>query len=177
MLNVDLSRNLASTPPPQLAGALENIFASLENQFSQMPNIIVLTSQNQKLPQGISSRDLVFNFTAGGELQVGVYNGSQIVYASFGTFTGTITDSQHGQRSGGNLHPDATNTTPGFLSIAFFALLTKLSGFASLQNSTTPPSVTQLPNDGNWGFIHDTVGGNYYLAYNFAGTVKSVQLT
>ena len=176
MLNLDLARNLATTPPAQLPAQLESIFSRLENQFNQMPSISTLNSRNNTLPPNSTTGDVVFDIT-GGELKIGVSNGQQIIYASLGSFTDTITDAQHGSRAGGTLHAEATGVLAGFLSSAFFLLLTKLSGFASLQNSTSPPSVTQLPNNGDWGFVHDTSAGKYYLAYNFAATVKSVELT
>jgi hypothetical protein len=39
------------------------------------------------------------------------------------------------------------------------------------------PTTTQFPNDKDWGFHKDTIGGVIYLAWNLGGLIQSVQLT
>lgn len=104
-----------------------------------------------------------------GELKAGIYNGAEVVYASFGSFTGAITDDQHGPRAGGDLHPDATTAVSGFMSGAD---KTKSDRYKGDTSSAAPASTTEYPADGDWGFHTDTAGGTYKLAKNLGGVIK-----
>lgn len=45
--------------------------------------------------------------------------------------------------------------------------------FVGLTTTTAVPSLTEFPNDGDWGFHNNTAGPPFlYLAYNLGGTVK-----
>lgn len=87
---------------------------------------------------------------------------------------GTITDTQHGPRSGGNLHPTATTTVAGFMSAGDRIQLAHYKGDTS---AAGPATTTQYPADGDWGFHTDTVGTTYKLAKNKAGTIFTTPLT
>lgn len=50
------------------------------------------------------------------------YNGA-VTFPDVSTFSGTITDAQHGARSGGTLHAAATGSVAGFMSAADKALI------------------------------------------------------
>lgn len=47
-------------------------------------------------------------------------------------------------------------------------------GFTS---QASPPSVTELPNDGDWGFFTNTAIPASYIARNFSGTIKKATMT
>lgn len=173
MARIFLSSSLAGTPSEQLQGALETIFQQLEDQINAGTAIISLNEGNQKLPEGMANGDVIFNLT-GGELRAGVFNGVQVVYASFGSFTGAITDTQHGNRAGGTLHPVATVTVAGFMSAADKVKTDHYKGDTS---SAAPASITEYPTNGDWGFHTDTVGVTYSLAKNKGGTIFKVLLT
>ena len=51
------------------------------------------------------------------------------------------------------------------------------SGYQGDTISGGVASLTQYPNNGDWGFHTDTAGGTYKLAKNLAGVIKSVALT
>jgi hypothetical protein len=112
-----LDDSLVSVPAGDLLTQLQFILHQLQDQLNANPVIASLTQPDQPLPQGMISGDVVLN-VQNGELRIGVFNGVQVLYADFGSFTGTITDSQHGTRSGGNLHALATTLLAGFMSAA-----------------------------------------------------------
>lgn len=47
----------------------------------------------------------------------------------------------------------------------------------SRTSSSSDPTTTQYPNDGDAGIHKNTSSGNIYLAYNNAGSIVKVQLT
>lgn len=50
--------------------------------------------------------------------------------------------------------------------------------FVGRTSSTNPPTVTEFPNDGDWGFHVDTTGTDtYYIAINYAGVVQYLSFT
>lgn len=89
------------------------------------------------------------------------------------SLSGTISDGQHGSRGGGNLHADTTDSTAGFMSAAD---KTKADNYLGDTSAAGPATVTQYPNDGNWGFHTDTAGSTYSLAKNKAGTIYTTLL-
>lgn len=173
MPRIFLSSSLSGVPSEQLQGAIETIFQQLEDQINAGAAIVSLNDSNQKLPQGMENGDIVFNLI-GGELRAGVFNGVAVIYASFGSFTGAITDAQHGNRAGGTLHPDATTGVSGFMSAADKVKANHYIGDTTAAGIAT---VTQFPNDGDWGFHTDTVGVTYKLAKNKGGTIYTTLLT
>lgn len=172
MSRIFLTSQLAGTPTADLKPWLQTIFQQLEDQINAGPSIASLTTAQQALPVGMISGDLVFDIR-NGELQVGVFNGISVLYASFGSFTGAITDAQHGTRSGGNLHAAATPTLAGFMSNGDKA---KLDTYKGVLSGAAAPSLTQFPSPGDWGYYTDTTGPTSYLAVNFAGTIKTTVL-
>ncbi len=172
MPRIYLTETLSTTMPDDLAIAVERVFAQLQDQLNENPVIAALNETNRKLPVGMQNGDLIFD-SKGGELKVGIYNGVNILYASFGSFVGAITDSQHGSRSGGSLHPAATSSVAGFMSGADKS---KSDNFLDDTSSVLPPSLTEYPGNKDYGFHTDTNTGFTYLARNFSGTIKSVQL-
>lgn len=172
MARIFLSSSLAGIPAEQLHTAVETIFQQLEDQINGGTDVSSLNDLNQKLPEGIRSGDVVFNLS-GGELRAGIYNGVSVIYASFGSFTGAITDSQHGNRAGGSLHPAATTAIAGFMSAADKIKADHYKGDTS---ATGPATTTQYPADGDWGFHTDTVGITYKLAKNKGGTIYTTLL-
>lgn len=173
MARVFLDSSLKNFPKDQLRAGIETIFQQLEDQINDGADIISLGDGNQKLPEGMRRGDIIFNLQ-NGELKAGVYNGADVVYASFGSFTGAITDTQHGTRSGGNLHPNATTSVSGFMSGAD---KTKLDRYKGDTSAAGPATTTEYPTDGDWGFHTDTVGGTYELAKNKGGTIFTTLLT
>lgn len=173
MPRIFLTESLSTTMPDTLAVAVERIFASLQDQLNGNPAIAALNDTNRKMPVGMQNGDLIFD-SKGGELRVGIYNGINVLYASFGSFVGAITDSQHGTRSGGTLHPVATSSVAGFMSAADKS---KSDNFLGDTSSALPPAVGDYPSNKDYGYHTDTNTGFVYLARNFLGTIKSVQLT
>lgn len=173
MARIFLSSNLTNTNSEQLPAALQTLFQQLEDQVNQNTDVVSLTENNQTLPEGIRIGDIIFSLK-NNEVKVGIFNGKEPIYASFGTITGEITDGQHGTRSGGNLHPDATTSISGFMSGADKTKVNKYKGDTS---SGAPASTTEYPADGDYGFHTDTVGLTYNLAKNKAGTIYTSLLT
>lgn len=85
-----------------------------------------------------------------------------------------ITDAQHGDRGGGNLHAVATPSEAGFMSGADKSKSDHYQGDTS---AAGPATISQYPSDGDWGFHTDTVGSTYKLAKNKGGTIFTVALT
>lgn len=173
MFRVFLSSSLSGISSDQLQGAIETIFQQLEDQINSGTAITSLNEGNQKLPEGIRNGDVVFNLI-GGELRAGLFNGVSVIYASFGSFTGAITDAQHGNRAGGLLHPSVTSTIAGFMLAADKIKIDHYKGDTTAAGVAT---VTQYPADGDWGFHTDTVGVTYKLAKNKGGTIYTTLLT
>ena len=173
MPRIFLDSSLQGVSVEDLKSYVEKVFQQLEDQINSGTNITSLSDTQQTLPQGMLTGDLIVNLQ-NGELRIGMFNGVEVVYSSFGSFVGAITDSQHGTRSGGNLHPIATQTVAGFMSAA-----DKLEADHHLPESSGPGMATVLeyPNDGNWGFYTDTVGSLYYLVKNKSGVIYSTLLT
>jgi hypothetical protein len=44
-------------------------------------------------------------------------------------------------------------------------------------SGTASPTTTQWTNDGDWGIHVETDANKVYLAYNYGGTIKKVELT
>ena len=149
------------------------IIQQLEDQINNGPSIASLSDSNRTLPLGMISGDLIFD-SQNGELRIGIYNGATVLYASFGSFVGAITDTQHGTRSGGTLHPVATTSVAGFMSGGDKI---KSDQYKGQTTSATGPTTTQFPAAGDWGFHQDNTGPTYYLAANWAGVIKSVVMT
>lgn len=63
--------------------------------------------------------------------------------------TGTISDTQHGSRSGGTLHSAATTVTPGFMSAADKTKLDGISSGAALVHDYQFGRSTQVPGAGS----------------------------
>lgn len=173
MARIFLDSSLKNLDPKQFKSGLEAIFQQLEDQINEGTSVTAISDGDLKLPTGIRRNDLVFKLERG-ELKAGIYNGAEVVYASFGSFTGAITDGQHGPRAGGNLHPDATTTVSGFMSGADKAKSDRYKGDTS---AAGPATTTQYPTDGDWGFHTDTAGVTYKLAKNKGGTIFTTLLT
>lgn len=173
MARIFLDSSLKVFPPDQLRAGIETLFQQLEDQINAGTDIVSLTDNNQTLPEGMRRGDIVFDIQRG-ELRVGVFNGANVFYASFGSFAGTITDAQHGPRAGGDLHTNATTAVAGFMSGSD---KTKLDRYKGDTSSTGPASLTEYPANGDWGFHEDTTAGTYNLAKNKAGTIFSTPLT
>lgn len=173
MARVFLTSNLKTIGPDGLQGMMEMILQELEDQINASPSIASLVNTDDPLPKGMRKGDVIFNIQ-NGELKAGVYNGVDVLYASFGSFVGAITDAQHGTRAGGNLHPDATTTIAGFMPVADKVKTNSFKGFIS---DVVPPSVTHLPTANDWCYFTDTTGPTYYLAANFGGSIKTTLLT
>jgi hypothetical protein len=173
MARVYLSDNLVITPTAELQAALQTIIQQLEDQINAGPAIASLSDSNRKLPVGMVSGDLIFD-SKGGELKVGIYNGATVLYVSFGSFVGAITDAQHGTRSGGSLHDLVTTGIAGFMSAGDKV---KIDHFKGQTTTATGPTTTELPANGDWSFHKDTTGPTFYLATNWAGVIKSVVMT
>lgn len=143
MGRVYLTSNFRSTLLADSLAQIETVFQQLEDQINAGTAVASLNDVNRKLPQGMRSGDVVFDLQ-GGELRIGIYNGASVQYVSFGSFTGAITDAQHGNRAGGSLHPVATTSVAGFMSAAdkvalnaAFTLPALTSGSIIFSNGTT----------------------------------------
>jgi hypothetical protein len=169
-MRVFLETNLKTVTKDDLNIVLEQLFHSLEDQLNGGPDLISLVSANDKLPRGSRAGDLVFSLI-GGEIRVGVYNGEAVTFASFGSFTGALTDVQHGDRGGGTLHALATQSLAGFLSATDKL---KLDQYLGQTSSTAAPTTTEYPANGDWGFHNNTVAGTWVIARNVAGTIITV---
>lgn len=156
-----------------MSTSIQRILQQLQDQVNSGPSLASLNDSQRKLPQGMTSGDLIFD-SSNGELRIGIYNGVSVLYASLGSFTGAITDLQHGTRGGGNLHPIATTLVAGFMSAGDKI---KADAYRGDTSSVTAPSATEYPTSGDWGFHKDTALNVFYVAHNFAGTVKSVVMT
>lgn len=44
-------------------------------------------------------------------------------------------------------------------------------------SSASDPSVTEFPNNKDWGFHVNTTSGNVFVCFNQSGTIRKVQLT
>jgi hypothetical protein len=168
-----LTDSLTGVPPDQLVATLQMVLQQLEDQLNENVLVTSLAQTNGIFPQGIRYGDIVFDLL-NGELKAGIFNGEGVTFVEFGSFTGAITDSQHGTRSGGSLHANATTSLAGFMSAADKI---KLETYKGQTSAATPPTITEFPSNGDWGFHTDTSGPTYYLASNFSGTIKSVTLT
>lgn len=173
MSRLFLDTNFKTAQKDDFRATLETIFQQIEDGINDSTDVVSLVNSTDKLPVGIRSGDLVVKL-ADGELQVGLYNGANVVYASFGSFTGAITNAQHGTRAGGNLHSDATSSVAGFMSAADKVKSDRYKGDTS---AAGPASLTEYPANGDWGFHEDTVGVTYKLAKNKSGTIYTVLLT
>lgn len=173
MARVFLDDNLSGAQAETIVASLQTILHQLQDQINQGTDVVGLTDAHQTLPQGMLSGDVIINLSHG-EVRVGVYNGIAVVYASFGSFTGAITDSQHGNRSGGSLHDVATVSTAGFMSAADKV---KSDSYKGDTSSAGNASLTEYPNDGDWGFHTNTTAVTYKLAKNKGGTIYTVLLT
>jgi hypothetical protein len=173
MARIYLDSNLASVPEAAFKAALQTIFFQLEDQINAGTDVIGLTDSDQKLPEGMQSGDLVVNLQRG-EVRVGLFNGATVIYASFGSFVGAITDAQHGTRAGGNLHELVTTVLDGFMSSADKVKLNRNKGDTV---AAGPASLTEYPADGDYGFHEDTVGLTYSLAKNKGGVIFTTLLT
>jgi len=167
-----IDQNFTGVEPESLASLVSTTFQSIEDDHNAGPDLISVTDVNQTLPVGITRGDVVIKLDRD-ELFIGIYNGIQVVYASIGTFSGAITDAQHGTRAGGNLHPDATTTVAGFHSAADKI---KSDHYLGDTSSALPATTTQYPNNGDWGYHTDTNLGLYHLAKNKSGTIYSTLL-
>lgn len=172
MSRVFLNSSLTGSTPEQLSASLQTIFQQLEDQINNGSAIIGLTDTNQRLPQGMVTGDVVINLSHG-ELRVGMFNGAFVVYASFGSFTGAITDAQHGNRSGGTLHDAATSVLAGFMSASDKVKSDHYKGDTS---SAGAASTTEYPTDGDWGYHTNTGLATYRLAKNKGGVIYTVLL-
>jgi len=173
MPRIFLDSSLKNFDTSRLQAGIETIFQQLEDQLNAGSDLIVLVDTAQALPEGIRRGDIVFNLERG-ELKAGIYNGQSVVYASFGSFTGAITDSQHGARAGGSLHLAATNVADGFMSAADKIKADRYKGDTT---SAAPASTAEYPANGDWGFHTDTVGLTYKVAKNKGGTIFTTLLT
>lgn len=173
MARLFLHDNLKTIPTEDLRTYLEELFATLQDQWNEGVQVAALNDLKRNLPVGMQGGDVIFDYQRG-ELRVGIYNGVDVAYTSFGSFTGAITDAQHGPRAGGNLHEPATTTVAGFMSAADKIMLSRFKGNTV---TTAPASLTEYPTAGDWGFHNDTTGGTFSLVNNFAGTLKSVPMT
>ncbi len=173
MPRIHLNSNLQTANPNEVLPLVQGLFNDLEDQLNESPDIFVLTDTNQSLPEGVRNGDIVFSLI-NGEIQAGVYNGVEPVYGSFGSFTGAITNAQHGDRAGGTLHAAVTTTENGFMLASDKVKLNQYKGDTS---SAGAASLTEYPSNGDWGFHTDTVGGTYKLAKNLSGVIKTVALT
>lgn len=172
MSRIFLTKNFSAIPPSELPEQLDALFDTLQQQVNAGVSISSKLNSNDPLPEGIQPRDLIFDIS-GGELKVGIYNGKSVVYISFGSFVGALTDIQHGDRSGGSLHSSATAIANGFLSATMYVLMNRFKGTTA---SGTNASLTELPTDKDWSFHNDTVLGKIFIAYNFGGTIKQLEL-
>lgn len=87
------------------------------------------------------------------------YNGA-VTFPDVSTFSGTITDAQHGARSGGTLHAAATGSVAGFMSAVDKALINTAT------NLDTASALAQRDGSGNCFF-------NIVLAENSLRTGNS----
>lgn len=87
-------------------------------------------------------------------------NGGVVTMPDVSTFSGTITDTQHGSRSGGTLHANATGSVAGFMSAADKALINTAT------NLDTASALAQRDASGNCFF-------NIVLAENSVRTGTS----
>lgn len=172
-MRIFLDSSLIGVSAEALPAAVQTIFNQLEDQINRGADIASLTDTNQTLPQGMKSGDVVINLSHG-ELRVGMFNGAFVVYASFGSFTGAITDTQHGTRSGGNLHDVATTALAGFMSAGD---KTRADQFKGDTSSVGNASTTEYPADGDWGFHTNTTVVTYVLAKNKGGVIFTTLLT
>lgn len=70
--------------------------------------------------------------------------GGTLVFQDISTFSGTITDTQHGSRSGGTLHAAATSSTAGFATAAQITSLTATA--ATVADITSTGTVSHVIN-------------------------------
>lgn len=173
MPRVFLDSNLKSMSTEDFRAYVETLFHQLEDQINAGTHVASVTDGNNAVPTGMERGDVVFSLERG-ELKAGIYNGKSITFASFGSFTGAITDAQHGPRAGGNLHPVATTTVAGFQSAGD---KNKADQFKGDTSSALPPSLTEYPTAGDWGFHTDTNLATYHLARNKGGTIYKTLLT
>lgn len=173
MARVFLTDSFKNIAEDDLRSMIESVLQQLQDQINNGPSIASLVNPLDALPQGMESGDIIFNIQ-NGELRAGVFNGVSVLYASFGSFTGSITNAQHGDLAGGTLHSVATITTAGFMSAGDKSKLDKFKGSFVLAG---PPSLTELPASGDWGFFTDTTGPIYSVSTNIAGVIKSSALT
>lgn len=173
MARLFLHDNLKTIPEEDFRAYLESLFATLQESINEGPDLAVITDVKTNLPQGMRSGDIIFNYR-NGELSIGIYNGLDVQYTSFGSFTGAITNAQHGTRAGANLHEVATPSVNGFMSAGDKTRLDQYKGDTS---SSGPASLTEYPTAGDWGFHNDTTAATFVLARNIAGTIRTVAMT
>lgn len=75
-----------------------------------------------------SSGAVYFVYNDGGTLRTIT---ASTIGIAFTDISGAITDAQHGSRSGGTLHADASGSASGFLSTTFFTLLNNATSSAT----------------------------------------------
>lgn len=172
MSRIFIDTSFVGQDSTKLAGLLASTFNDLEDDHNSGADLVSVTDDAPALPKGIRRGDVVIKLQRD-ELFIGMYNGASVVYASIGTFTGAITDAQHGTRAGGTLHSAATTVVSGFMSAADKVKSDQYKGDTT---AAGPATITQFPASGDWGFHTDTVGVTYKLARNISGVIKTVAL-
>lgn len=79
MARVRLDSSLSTSDPSDLRGPVQIIFQQIEDQLSNSPDLAVVTDDEPNLPKNIQRKDIVFKLS-GGVLNIGVYNGKEVVY-------------------------------------------------------------------------------------------------
>lgn len=139
--------NKQSATLQDLATALFNSFNDLESQVNQQPTLAV--NADGTFPAGLgAASSFLATIAKGGKMSLSIPLGK-----------GTKRDLNITDLGGPYQAPLPLN-------------------FLGQTTSTSPPSVTEFPNEGDWGFhFNSTSPGFYYLAYNVDGaTIEYVNL-
>jgi len=146
---IHVSRALVDIEDPQeFRSALESNLRDLIDQLNSQTVTYTRLGSNSPYPLAPNPNDILYDYSTG-SLRVAVFDGVQWIYFDFGSFTGSITENQHGAlgrvTTGGNaLHTVATTSQAGFESTSD---KTKLDGIATGATNTplsasTPATVT-----------------------------------
>lgn len=124
----------------QVTAQLDLMFAKLAQGIDAKPQTHSLLNAKAAVPNQ-KAGDFVIDYRDG-KVAPGMSNGKEVIPFEVNTLTGVVTEGQHGEQPAelfdedgnviGQLHPNGTTSSPGFITIA---QVTKLNGIGAASNA------------------------------------------
>jgi len=155
---------------------IDVVFAEAENLVRVNSNDPVSSYLQHKLlgGPGLVASNEFFIVTWKRRLDV-VNNDGSIVVGADSLALGTINNTQHGQRSAGELHPLATFSTPGFMSAEAKALIEEIPPSFGSMYRTTPLGIDcLLPQPEGYKLTFESVTPGRDMVYDPANGTMTV---